>query len=362
VSEPAPRRILVAGALGVVGRAVVAHFDGRPGWQVIGLSRRTPDFETGARFLSVDLRDAAACRALRSELRGVTHLAYAALHEKPELVRGWLEEDHAETNTAMLRHLLDALDPDGLEHVALLQGTKAYGFHAGRPLRTPYKEDAPRADHTNFYFRQEDLLRARAERAGFATTVLRPQVVCGVAVGSAMNLVATLGVYASVLRALGQPLHYPGHPDAVLELTDARILAEAVEWAAATPAAHGEVFNVVNGDVVAWRDFWPRLAAFFGMPLGEAMPLELEATMRAEASTWDRIVAEHDLRPHRMDELIGLSWQYAAFLWANPRLPPRPILSSGIKIRRAGFTPCIDSEEMLLEHLRAMQDARLIPP
>jgi nucleoside-diphosphate-sugar epimerase len=50
---------LIAGGLGVTGRALVEHLDGDPDWQVIALSRRAPDFATGANFISVDLLDAA---------------------------------------------------------------------------------------------------------------------------------------------------------------------------------------------------------------------------------------------------------------------------------------------------------------
>ncbi len=66
----AQRKVLVAGALGVVGRAVVEHLAARSdAWEVVALSRRRPDFETPARFVAVDLRDAQATRAALSTLR-----------------------------------------------------------------------------------------------------------------------------------------------------------------------------------------------------------------------------------------------------------------------------------------------------
>ena len=55
--------LLVAGALGVVGRAVLREFENRRDWAITGLSRRQPDFASRASFLSLDLRDAAACEA-----------------------------------------------------------------------------------------------------------------------------------------------------------------------------------------------------------------------------------------------------------------------------------------------------------
>ncbi|MBT3400424.1 MAG: NAD-dependent epimerase/dehydratase family protein, partial [Rhodospirillaceae bacterium] len=53
-------KALIAGALGVVGRALVEHLEDDPDWEVVGLSRRAPDFETSATFLSLDLLDRAA--------------------------------------------------------------------------------------------------------------------------------------------------------------------------------------------------------------------------------------------------------------------------------------------------------------
>ena len=94
----------------------------------------------------------------------VTHVVYAALFEKPGLLPGWFERDQMETNQLMLRNLLDPLlgVAAGLEHVTLLQGTKAYGAHV-EPMAVPGRERNPRHEHENFYWLQEDDLRRRQE-------------------------------------------------------------------------------------------------------------------------------------------------------------------------------------------------------
>jgi hypothetical protein len=58
---------------------------------VVGVSRRKPELHSGrdVEFLSVDLRDAESARAAFDPLTDITHIAYTALHEKPELVAGW---------------------------------------------------------------------------------------------------------------------------------------------------------------------------------------------------------------------------------------------------------------------------------
>jgi nucleoside-diphosphate-sugar epimerase len=184
----AANRILIAGGRGLVGRAAVEHFETR-GWEVVGLARHGADFPTRAAFVQVDLRDRDACATAIGALRGVTHLVYAALYEKPDLASGWVDPAHIETNLTMLRNLMQPLRascPD-LQHVTLLQGTKAYGAHLGR-MQVPAKERRPRVEHPNFYFAQEDWLRARqAEDARWALSILRPQIVCGVAIGAPMK-------------------------------------------------------------------------------------------------------------------------------------------------------------------------------
>ncbi len=355
------QKLVVAGALGVIGRAVVERFAGRPDIEVVGLSRRAADFAPNATWVRCDLRDREATARALAEHRDATHLVYAALYERPELVAGWLTQDHVDVNAAMLASLLDALTGAPLAHVSLLQGTKAYGAHTGRPMRVPAREHDARRDHLNFYFPQQDLLEARARAAGFQTTIFRPQVVLGVAVGSAMNPVAALGAYAVILRELGRPLGYPGHANLLTECTDARLVAAAVEWSWREPRAHGEAINLTNGDVVVWRTLFERLAATFGMPLGEPAPLRPSEEMPKHAGLWRRIAAREGLRVADLDALIGLSWQYADAIWAAPAPFPVPALVSSIKARKLGFGDCIDSEECVVEHLEAMRAQRYLP-
>jgi len=356
-----PKKLLVAGALGVVGRAVVEHFAERTDVQVVGLARRTPDFAPQVTWVSADLRDADATRRALAPHRDATHLVYAALNEQPELVRGWRDPANAALNTSMLNNALDALEGTPLAHVTLMQGTKAYGVHTGRPMRVPAREQDAVRDHTNFYFDQQDLLAQRAQRAGFRWTIFRPQIVLGVAVGSAMNPVAALGVYAVLSRELGRPLSFPGHPHLLTECTDARLIAGAIEWAWNEPKAHGEAFNVANGDVLVWSTLFERLAADFGMPLGEPTQIRIPDEMAGHAALWRRIAERDGLRVADLDALIGLSWQYSEATWASRRPFPVPPLVSTIKLRQFGFGECIDSEKCVIEHLDAMRDQGYLP-
>ena len=354
-------KVLVVGALGLVGRAVMEHFAGRPGLQAVGLARRAPDFAPGATWVSADLRDAAATRAALAAHRDATQLVYAALNEQPQLTQGWRDPDNMALNTQMLANTLAALDGAPLRHVTLLQGTKAYGVHTGRPMRVPAREHDAVRDHVNFYFDQQDLVAERARRGGFGWTAFRPQIVLGVAVGSAMNPVATLGVQLALCRATGKPLHYPGQPHLLTECTDARLIAQAVEWAWSAPQAHGEVFNIANGDVVLWRSVFDRLSTQFGVPLGEAAPQRLAQDMPQYAAQWRQLAEREGLRVADLNALVGLSWQYADATYASQRPFAVPPLVSTIKLRQAGFAACIDTEDCIVEHLQAMQAQRYLP-
>jgi nucleoside-diphosphate-sugar epimerase len=359
------RTVLVAGATGLVGAAAVEQF-AASGWQVIAVSRRSPEPVAAGSFrhVAVDLADAAACRDAFGGLRDVTHVVYAALYEKPGLVAGWRETDQMETNLFMLRNLMEPLagSANGLGHVTLLQGTKAYGAHVRPKIPIPARERAPRDDHENFYWLQEDYLRAKADAHGFGWTIFRPQIIAGAAWGVAMNPLLALGAYAAIRRELGQPFSYPGGAPHIMEMVDPRLLGEAFEWAAEAPVAVNETFNITNGDVYAWPEVWPALANAFGMPRGPDQPLRLAEFLPAHAEVWDRIVVREGLRPIPLLAFLGESHHYAdALLRPGVEAIALPILVSTVKLRQAGFGRCYDTEDTLRHWIDVMVERRLLP-
>jgi len=357
----APRKIAVVGASGVVGRAALEHFAAQEGWEVVGLSRRPPLYGPDVAHVAVDLLDAGSCRRALPALAGVTHVAFAALVELPELVSGWTSSEQSDANVAMLSNLLDALAvgaSDSFRHLTLLQGTKAYGIHLG-PMKLPAKESDPRHMPPNFYFEQEDMVAARAAREGWHWTVLRPQMIFGFALGTPMNILMALGTYAAISKELGLPLVFPGGEDCLQEATDARLLARAIHWAGKEPRAVGEIFNITNGDCFSWRNLWPTIAGVFGMEVGYPRPMALARLMADKGPVWDRIVERHGLLPLGYDQLVG-NWGFAdhSFRYGGPR---RDSIMSTIKARRCGFADCLDSEEMCRELLADLQARQVLP-
>ena len=363
VAEPnVQKKVVVFGALGLVGRSVIKALEPRADWQIVGVSRRAPDFATRARFVSLDLTDARACRRCFSapEFADVTHVVYAALYEKPELIAGWRDQEQIATNTTMLVNALSVLgDQPSLRHLTLLQGTKAYGAHIA-PMRIPGREREPRHPSANFYWNQEDHVKAFAGERGWAYSIMRPQVVSGFALGSPMNMLSALGVYAAVQRELGEPLRYPGGAPNVIQATDADLLARAIIWAAETPGCANETFNIANGDVMVWREIFRAVADVFRMPLAEPKPQRLADSMPKHSDVWQRIVRKHELAPHSMDDLIGASWQFADAVFGYDGSPPDALVST-IKARKFGFVDCVDTEEMFVRQLTELQAARILP-
>lgn len=356
--------VVVAGGAGVVGSAAVEAF-AAAGWRVTAICRRPPPDLPGVEHLALDLTDREACAATIGRLGDVTHAVYAALYELPGLVAGWLDPGQMETNRAMFANFLDPLveAAPGLRHVSILQGTKAYGGHVKRTMPVPAKERWPRDDHPNFYWLQEDHLRAAAEGAAFSWTILRPQVVFGGAVGSAMNIAPVIGVFAALCAEEGRPFGFPGGPAYLWEAADSRLVAKALLWAAEAPTARNEIFNVANGDVADWHQLWPSIARALGHEPAEPEPVELATWLPERAEIWDRIRARHDLRAPPLSRFLGESHHYADRVMAHGGKRPRdPWIVSTIKIRQAGFDACQDTEDMFADWFERLVRERILPP
>lgn len=358
--------MLVVGASGVVGRAVIERFSRLADWDVIGVSRRVPHGIEGATLHSLDLLDTQSCADAFAAMPEVTHVVYAALSEAPGLVSGWRDQQQMQRNLTMLRNVLDPLQTSAraLEHISLLQGTKAYGVHLEtRPV--PARERWPRHPHENFYFLQEDYLReAQQHGADWAFTIWRPQVVFGESFASPMNLIPAIGAYGAILRERGDALAFPGGATGLSEAIDADLLAEAFEWSTAAPAARNETFNITNGDVFSWRDIWPTIADSLGMEVGADAAMSLSAELPTRAGEWAAIVDRYQLQsPSVLDQFVGDSFVYADMLFHyGSEVVRPPALVSTIKLRQAGFGSCIDTENMFRKWFARFQERRLLPP
>ncbi len=304
----APKSALVVGITGISGSNVADQLVAE-GWTVHGLARRPPQDRVGVTPVVADLLDAEQTKAALADL-DVSHVYFCTW------ARQDTEAENCRVNGAMLQNLLDGVTARSKpEHVALVTGLKHYlgPFESYGKVKpdTPFREDQPRLPYQNFYYVQEDILYAEAERHGFAWSVHRPHTMIGWALGNAMNMGVTLAVYATICKELGRPFLFPGTPqqyEAVTDVTDARILAKQLVWASTTPAAYNQAFNITNGDVFRWRRLWAALAADLGVEVASypGHPTPLEQQMAGQEAVWDAIVAKHGLQPYRLSTLA--SW------------------------------------------------------
>jgi nucleoside-diphosphate-sugar epimerase len=362
-SKIAPQKVLITGASGLLGVAAIERFLDA-GWDVVGVSRRKPELPSGRDidFLSVDLRDQEKARAAFEPLTDVTHIAYTALHEKPELVAGWSSKDQIDTNNAMLRNVVEPIvrSATNFQHISVLQGTKVYGVHL-HPIPIPARERDARKDHPNFFFDQEAYVGEMGAKHGFSYTALRPQLVTGPTPG-ALNVLPAIGAYAAIRREKGEPFGFPGGPSFVWEAADADLVGDVAVWAAQSPQAANEAFNITNGDVFEWRNVWPGIAETLGVEAGPDTPMSVTAYLAENADVWDKIVARYGLRSRSLRDLVGQGDQHADFAFAyGAPAGPRAFVST-IKLRQAGFAKVVDTEVSFRKALQSLIDNKLLPP
>lgn len=350
---------LIVGASGITGgnlaQALLAE-----GWTTHGLARRPDTSLPGLRPVAADLLQPEALGAALADV-APTHVFITTW------MRNATEAENIRVNGAMVRNLLDALSPKrSVRHVALVTGLKHYlgpfdaYVNGGTPPLTPLREDQPRLPLENFYYAQEDEVFAAAARDGFHWSVHRPHTVIGKAVGNAMNMGTTLAVYASLCKASGRPFRFPGSAaqwNGLSDVTDARLLARHLIWAATTEAARDTAFNVVNGDVWRWSWLWGRIAAWFGVEAvgfeGEIRPLEAE--MAGDAPLWRELAAHHGLVEPDLARLAS-PWHTDLDLGR-----PIEVMTDMSRSRRLGFTGFQPSEDSFTDLFARLRADRLIP-
>jgi len=349
------RVAIVAGASGATGKRLATWLAGLDGWEVIGLSRK-PTPGAPFRYLSVDLTSVTETRAALAEFGRATHVVHAA-----RVGNAIGAPEPVDVNLAMLRNLLDALEPvaPGLEHVHLVHGTKAYGANLG-PFKTPAKEGDPRVligpKSGNMYYAQEDFIVERQRGKAWTWSISRPAAICDHAQAQCLSRI--VAIYATVCRELGLPLYFPGSEanfHALRQMTDADLLAKAVVWMSTTPACANQAFNVTNGDYMRWSNFWPGFADWFGMAPGPVRHVRLADAMADKGPVWDRLVARHGLAPTPFEATAA--WGFGDLLFA----PGWDNISHTVKARSYGFDAFLDTEAMFYRLFERFRADRLIP-
>src|SRR5262245_46676569 len=351
----AAKTALVAGATGAASKRLVEVLLA-DGWQVSGLSRRPPELSqvAGLSYVRADLLDREGCARALAGAAAVTHVFYTS---RAAFGEGGVED--VEQNVAMLRNVLDAVEAvaGGLQHVHLVEGQKWYDVRL-RMTRTPTREDDPRHMPPNFYYDQEDLLRERQQGRAWTWSASRPHFIYDFSPERPRNIVSTIGAWAAMCAEHGMALDFPGSPgcySALMEITDATLLARALAWMATSEKARNQAYNVTDSCQFRWKWLWPRLAAHFNLPVGEVRPLKLADWMKDKEPAWQRIVERHGLARNPMNDIA--SWAFADFCWGLDH----DNFTDTTKIRLHGFHGTVDTGRRILDYLQRYRETRLLP-
>lgn len=351
------KRALIVGVTGIVGLNLAEHLHAIGGWEIHGLSRRRPLGHSYIRWRGVDMLDPASPESLAD--LAPTHVFYCTW------TLGSSEDENIRLNGQMLRNVLSPFEGKGtLRHVGIVTGAKHYlgpfeDYGKVTPI-TPFREDAPRLPKRNFYYELEDIVMASAARHGFSWSVHRAHTIIGYAVANLMNIGATLATYASICKARGEPMVFPGSPVAwagLNDITDARLLARQIAWAGTEPNAANEAFNAVNGDVFRWKRLWRIIADYFEAEAAEHTGgiTPLEGRMRGMEPDWAVIVAKNGLQPLALGALAS-AWHTDLDLGR-----PMECVHSMAKARALGFHDVQDSEQSFIDVFDRLRAERIIP-
>jgi nucleoside-diphosphate-sugar epimerase len=351
--KPKPRKTLIAGATGQIGSSVGMHLMGLGDWGPLGLAR-TPDPHAPYPMLAIDLTNANDCQQKLTHLQGITHVLYAARFDH---FGGELESK--DTNVAMLRHLLDALEhtSNELQHIHLVHGTKYYG-HTVKERRTPYREDDACGNYKSFYFEQQQLVEQRQLGQNWSWSISRPHAFCNYRTDEARNMLLVLGLYASILRELGEPLHFPGTPrsfEVKTQFSWLPTLARSAVWMMTAPQCANQAYNIVNGDPVSWSQLWPVFAKYFKMEVGQPNSGTFAKFASDKDAIWQSMIKKYDLK--KTDLQTVAQWPYGDYVLSLQW----DVVSDMAKAQRDGFTETINTPKMFTGGFDYFREHKIIP-
>lgn len=346
---------LIIGGNGIIGKALTEHFILEQNWSVLVSSRSPLHYTTKAKYISFDLsKPVEITFEVKEQLKNVTHLFFAAYTERSN------PYEQVDANMALLKNLLNAVEPIAkkLTRVIFIQGGKAYGAHLGY-YKTPAIETDSRSITPNFYYDQEDFLRKRAEGKTWNWTALRPDIIIGVTVKNAMNMANILAVYATLCKEENIPIRFPGSEKAyhvLVNLTDASLLAKAMQWVSEEESTANEIFNITNGDVFRWSQLWPKIGEFLGVDTASPQPFSLQEYLSGKTELWNTIVTKYNLQPYSLDEMV--QWGFGDFIF-NVETDAFQDVS---KARQFGFHQMNgNTSSLLFDTFKQLQNERLIP-
>ncbi len=174
-SDAAGRRVLITGAAGLLGSALLRELFGR-GEVLRGTDIRliVADSQCDLQFLQSDLLDEDACRRACQDADVIVHTA--ALQHGFAMPR-WGRRRFFDANVRMTRNLIAAAIDRGVEHVVMVSSDMVYGIPHGRAFRES-DVPSPIGPYGRSKLASEAVCEAARQR-GVRVTVLRPRLIIG---------------------------------------------------------------------------------------------------------------------------------------------------------------------------------------
>ncbi len=229
-----------------------------------------------------------------------------------------------------------------LRHITLYQGGKAYGSDLG-PYKTPAREDDPRLMPPNFYYDQEDLLRSRQKGSKWNFTILRPGgAICGISLGSPMNLIRSL---RSTRRSLGNLVCHSAF-QAPSQSIAPFIKSHPLTSSLAPPSGRGSP-SCAKRALQRYQRRHPSVAAYVAAHGKDAWhggrgsgPFSLVTYMAHKRPVWDAIVKKEKLQPIPYEQMV--SWEYGTLPSARASTTSQAQSRSGGPVSTTASTakPC----------------------
>ncbi|KAF2493321.1 NAD(P)-binding protein [Lophium mytilinum] len=376
---------IITGANGISGYHMLRVLAQDPDrWtKIYCLSRRPPAIPGGlpsnAEHIALDLLKkpeeiAEALKAKGVKADYVFFFAYIQVEPKPGQ-RLWSDaEEMCKVNTALLSNFCDSLPLASItpKRILLQTGAKNYGAHLLPQTPKPQRESDPRILlEPNFYYTQEDYLRAFCAGVCTSYTITMPSYIPGAVPDAAMNVILPLGIYAAVCAHLAEPLVYPGSAvgwRATQSQSSAMLNAYMAEWAALLPdeLAAGEKFNACDGSAFTWGRLWERLGEWYGIPVlgpGDGAAWEerrvgLTAWAKTErvGRAWGEVAREFGLARGELWDVERL------FVFTEGALGGVETDYSMDKSRKLGWFGTVDTTESIRKVLDEFAELKMIPP
>jgi nucleoside-diphosphate-sugar epimerase len=270
-------RVLITGASGFVGAAVMRRLGQESRW-TIRASSRTPPAAAGAGvewMTAPDLAAEADWRPLLDGVNVVVHLA-ARVHVMPPASAPG--DRYERVNVQGTRRLAEGAAAAGVQRVVFLSTVKVHGesghFNEASAM-------APADPYAASKRRGEDVLRDIAARTGLECVIVRSPLVYGPGVRANFQ-----SLLAAVRRGTILPLASIANRRSLVGVDN---LADMIAVCAEHPAAMNEAFLVSDGDDLSTPELVRRLAAAAGRQ-ARLLPLPVWA-LRAAAAPLGRLPA-----------------------------------------------------------------------